>query len=803
MKRTIFYTFLSFLLLVSCKQETYFNITTCVQPSNGGSIIITPPSGSILEGSSVSFNASPKGDYVFTGWSGSLSGTENPKTVTVTSDLNVIANFELKTYPLNVSIEGEGVVNERVISTKTDYSSGTIVELTATPASGWSFDHWEGDLSGSINPERITVLGDKSVKAVFTKNKYAYNLKIVGPGVVDEYLLPNTRAEFEYGTKVLLKAIPSEGSVFKGWSGDVSGNASEITVNIEDNKEIVALFAKAGLRYPLPDLMQPSAKLKRHYPEIDFSQFCGHCNGYLAVDYNRDGYLDIITFDTDWSADSRFPIHFYLSNENGEFIIDELNDSKLLGMNNNRKSVFGDFNADGFPDIALIGHGYDNDPWPGEYPVILLSQNGPIYKDLRFPNYVSYYHGGASGDIDNDGDIDLFLVDTGRGKSLFLVNNGFGLFETKLDLVDQSLMTGMTIAELFDIDHDGNIDLICAGDDTWGSEHIGWPWDVNNMPIVFWGDGSGAYCDYLRFPESHIRGYDGTIDMTFFDLNGDGKEEIIMSRTGSLVNEVDVTERWAVQILEVRGRTLIDVTQRYLVYDDSFSMEDDNMLFWIEFDEYKGKTYMAATKSGPNAKFYFRIEDGRLIPKWNKMNYQISYDDGVCLYSDSKGNPEQYVNLGCAESPFAGSTCIKFSDYRQWDPLFIYMKVPNQFVFSEYDAHNCADLSALVNGDYYLEFYIRNDNPNLELDIRAETIPNLTTRENATLNARFRASDYLHDGRWERVIIPLRDESFDDWSRGEVSFWPQIDHFVFVVASDTETPFYLDEIRIRRILDAQ
>jgi uncharacterized repeat protein (TIGR02543 family) len=82
---------------------------------------MTSSSSSELEGTSVTFKAIPRSEYLFTGWSGSLSGTENSKTVTVTADINVVANFELKTYPLSISVEGEGMVNERVVTTKTDY----------------------------------------------------------------------------------------------------------------------------------------------------------------------------------------------------------------------------------------------------------------------------------------------------------------------------------------------------------------------------------------------------------------------------------------------------------------------------------------------------------------------------------------------------------------------------------------------------------------------------------------------------------------------------------------------------------
>ena len=201
----------------ACKKPVYYNIATSVQPVGSGSIVVTPSSESVLDGTSVTFKATPNGDYIFTGWSGSLSGTENPASIVASADLNVTANFVLRTYPLIVSVEGDGTIGERVVSTKTEYDSGTVVELTATPSTGWSFDHWEGDLSGTDNPIQITISGAKSVKAVFTKNKYAYNLKIVGPGAVDEYLVQSTKGSYEYGTKLLLKAYPSEGAEFVGW----------------------------------------------------------------------------------------------------------------------------------------------------------------------------------------------------------------------------------------------------------------------------------------------------------------------------------------------------------------------------------------------------------------------------------------------------------------------------------------------------------------------------------------------------------------------------------------------------------
>ena len=50
---------------------------------------------------------------------------------------------------------------------KVAYETGEMVELTAVPVKGWKFREWQGDLSGSINPNSITMTSNKRVYAVF------------------------------------------------------------------------------------------------------------------------------------------------------------------------------------------------------------------------------------------------------------------------------------------------------------------------------------------------------------------------------------------------------------------------------------------------------------------------------------------------------------------------------------------------------------------------------------------------------------------------------------------------------------
>lgn len=67
------------------------------------------------------------------------------------------------TYGLVVYIQGQGDVTPG----NSTYSSGDTITLTASPASGWEFDHWGGHGSGSGNSISLNMDYDKVVYAYF------------------------------------------------------------------------------------------------------------------------------------------------------------------------------------------------------------------------------------------------------------------------------------------------------------------------------------------------------------------------------------------------------------------------------------------------------------------------------------------------------------------------------------------------------------------------------------------------------------------------------------------------------------
>ncbi|MCH1548191.1 MAG: hypothetical protein L7S44_06520, partial [Flavobacteriaceae bacterium] len=164
-------------LINSCSETPLepntFKLTTSANPPDGGTV--SPPTSNYEIGESVTVNAVPAAEYIFESWTG-VSGSSASTKVVMNSDLSVIGNFVKKKYPLNIEIQGQGTVDEKIIKQgiATDYNSGTVVELTAIPKDGWEFKEWTGDLSGTENPINITIDKAKTVKAIFGGNPIFY-----------------------------------------------------------------------------------------------------------------------------------------------------------------------------------------------------------------------------------------------------------------------------------------------------------------------------------------------------------------------------------------------------------------------------------------------------------------------------------------------------------------------------------------------------------------------------------------------------------------------------------------------------
>ena len=121
------------------------------------------------------------------------------------------------------------------------YPEGTSVTLTANPAAGWYFDHWEGALTGSTNPATLVMDVDKAVTAVFLQYQYTLTVSVTGQGSV---ALNPPGPTYPSGTTVTLTANAASGWHFDHWEGALTGSTNPAALVMDANKTVTAVFVQ-------------------------------------------------------------------------------------------------------------------------------------------------------------------------------------------------------------------------------------------------------------------------------------------------------------------------------------------------------------------------------------------------------------------------------------------------------------------------------------------------------------------------------------------------------------------------------
>jgi hypothetical protein len=208
-----------------------------------GSVALDPPGGSYPFGTVVTLTASPNLGSTFAGWSGDLGGTTSPITLTMTGSRQVTATFGLNQYSVSTATVGQGSV--ALDPPGGSYPFGTVVTLTASPNLGSTFAGWSSDLGGTTSPITLTVTGSRQVTATFGLNPYSVLTATVGQGSV---ALDPPGGSYPFGTVVTLTASPNLGSTFAGWSGDLGGTTSPITLTVTSSRQVTATFTTTTFR---------------------------------------------------------------------------------------------------------------------------------------------------------------------------------------------------------------------------------------------------------------------------------------------------------------------------------------------------------------------------------------------------------------------------------------------------------------------------------------------------------------------------------------------------------------------------
>ena len=220
-----------------------------------------------------------------------------------------------------------------------------------------------------------------------------------------------------------------------------------------------------------------------------------------------------------------------------ELIIDNRKDN---GMSLGRQLLVADYNNDNILDFYVADHGVGTHD--GVRDSYFLSQPSGTWVEssethLSHSNFGVFDHGGATGDIDNDGDMDVVITETNwkTGTALWcLINDGAGyLNKRKCGGIFSFAL------ELADIDGDGYLDVLLGA-----HEH---EQSINFTGIV-WNDGRGNFNKHnnTRLPQ-HKKKWGTVPEVSAADLDNDGDLDIVYSRAGVLYVGT------AIQIIENLG----------------------------------------------------------------------------------------------------------------------------------------------------------------------------------------------------------------------------------------------------------
>jgi|GEM_PF-6750168 len=218
---------------------TINNYTLSIDVSGNGTVEASPSAAEYEYGTTVELTAVADEGYYFDHWEGDITGNANPVSVTIDGDKNITAVFDVVklTYTLDVTVEGNGTVARSPAGST--FTAGTVVTLTATPATGYVFSHWEGSVTGSDNPTTLTMDANKSFTAVFMLENYAIAVETTGNGTVN---IEPAQEHYHYGDEVVITATAAAGYTFSRWEGDVTGSINPLTVTIDGDKTIAAVF---------------------------------------------------------------------------------------------------------------------------------------------------------------------------------------------------------------------------------------------------------------------------------------------------------------------------------------------------------------------------------------------------------------------------------------------------------------------------------------------------------------------------------------------------------------------------------
>ena len=169
--------------------------------------------------------------YEFTAWND--GNTENPRTVSITSDTAFVAIFTEAVSTPTITL----TVNNEAMGSASYTMDGNTAVLTATANEGYEFTGWND--GNTENPRTVTVTSDTTFMAIFTETETTPTITVT----VNDATMGSASYSLD-GNTAVLTATPNEGYEFTAWNDGNTENPRTVTVT--SDTAFMAIFTLAS-----------------------------------------------------------------------------------------------------------------------------------------------------------------------------------------------------------------------------------------------------------------------------------------------------------------------------------------------------------------------------------------------------------------------------------------------------------------------------------------------------------------------------------------------------------------------------
>ncbi|MDX1409557.1 MAG: CRTAC1 family protein, partial [Saprospiraceae bacterium] len=276
-----------------------------------------------------------------------------------------------------------------------------------------------------------------------------------------------------YATDIKVDLQGQQGSLFRLYTTEIAGggswNAIAGDVNNDGWPDIVTSGAYDKVKVLYAEPFAGSFQITSLEGENFFAQ------GANLVDIDNDGFLDIFVCDDNATSD------IYMNDGTGGFaVVDTIIDFTTIPASDNSGnygSVWNDIDNDGDLDlyIAKCRQGVTDPADPRRINALFINMGDTAWVELAdsFGIAVGWQSWSPDfADIDNDGDLDLFVTNHDAASQLF--ENIDGQRFEDITLTSGIAVAGLAIQSCFyDFDNDGLQDLLISGTNSFLYRNIG------------------------------------------------------------------------------------------------------------------------------------------------------------------------------------------------------------------------------------------------------------------------------------------------------------------------------------------